>query len=432
MKKATVLRLAAMILALCILFAISACTAKTATKTSSSNSASSNNANTTDTSAASTGDSAAASDTYKIGAFLCLSGGNAAFGLEARDAIQMAVDMINAEGGFNGQTVEFIAYDSLTSPEEAVKIVNKMITEDKINACIGSIISSEVLAAGPFLNEAKIVTVGLGTSPSWMEEDWPYIFRASMNSAFGMGIEADMLVELGLTDRIACFYSQDDSALSTLASFKSECANRGITIVAEETHDAGDTDYSAQIANIIAADPQCVWFATDGQVTPLFVKQLRQYGYTGIVMDKEAFANSMVAIAGEAASNNLMWANPYVTYKSIDDCDIPVMKDFLQLYSDKYGQLPQTECTYRGWDSIKVLWEAAKVSDSNDADAMRNAIGTLKYEGLGGQIDFTVGDREGYHAFNSFFRAGGKDLLFSSWLENGGYDAYKTETGNEF
>ena len=149
-------------------------------------------------------------------------------------------------------------------------------------------------------------------------------------------------------------------------------------------------------------------------------------------MDKEAFANSMVAIAGEAASNNLMWANPYVTYKSIDDCDIPVMKDFLQLYSDKYGQLPQTECAYRGWDSIKVLWEAAKVSDSNDADAMRNAIGTLKYEGLGGQIDFTVGDREGYHAFNSFFRAGGKDLLFSSWLENGGYDAYKTETGNEF
>lgn len=421
MKKRS--RFLALLLALSMILTLAACAnnAETDTTTEDPGTTESDNSTTTED-----------GDTYKIGAFLCLSGGNAAFGIEARDAIQMAVDMINEEGGFNGQTVEFLAYDSLTSPEEAVKIVNRMIEEDEIDACIGSIISSEMLAAGPFLNDAKIVTVGLGTSPSWMEEDWPYVFRACMNSAFGMSIEADMLVELGLTDRIACFYSQDDSALSTLESFKEECESRGITIVAEETHDAGDTDYSAQIANIIASDPQCVFFATDGQVSPLFVKQLRQYGYTGLIMDKEAFSDAMVEIAGEDASNNMMWANPYVTYQSIDDCDIPVMRDFLELYQEKYGQLPQTECAYRGWDSINVLWQAAKISGANDSDSMVAAINTLQYEGLGGEIDFTVGDREGYHSFNSFFRTGGKNLLFSSWLENGGYDAYKAETGNAY
>jgi len=51
-------------------------------------------------------------------------------------------------------------------------------------------------------------------------------------------------------------------------------------------------------------------------------------------------------------------------------------------------------------------------------------------EGLGGTLDYTSGNREGYNTFNSFILVNGKNVLFKTWLEEGGYEAYLAETGN--
>ena len=409
-------KLLAIVLATILVFSLAACSNSSSGGASTGNNSTNSN------------NSTASGDTYKIGAYLPLSGGNAAYGIEARNTIDMMVKMINAEGGFNGQTVEFIPYDSQSSPEEAVKVVNKLIEVDKINACIGSILSSEILATGKTLNDAGIITYGLGTSPSWMAEDWPYLFRATMNSGFAMGLEADMLVKLGMT-RVATFKGLDDSSLATQASFKEECELRGIEIVADESHDSGDTDFSAQIANLMAADPECIWFATMGEVTPVFVKQLRQYGFTGIIMDKEAFSVAMIEIAGKAASTHIMFANPYVTYNSVDECDIPIMREFLELYIAEYGVCPATECGYRAWDSILALWEAAKIAGSNDPEAMREAAHKVNVPALGGTLDFTNGDREGYREFNTFMMVDGESRMFDEWVAND-YEAYKEANAN--
>ena len=367
--------------------------------------------------------------TFKIGAYLPLSGGNAAYGIESRKAIDMAVKMINEQGGFNGANVVFLPYDSQSSPEEAVKVVNRLIEVEGINACIGSILSGEIMATGKTLNDEKILTYGLGTSPSFMAQNWPYIFRATMNSAFAMGLEADMLVKLGMT-RVATFSGLDDSSVATQASFAAECKARGVEVVAAESHDTGDTDYSAQIARLIASNPHCIWFATMGEVSPIFVKQLRQYGYTGFIMDKEAFAVSMIDIAGKQNSTYIMFANPYVTYNNSDECDIPIMKKFLDMYHAEYGEYSQTECAYRAWDSLMAMWEAAKLAGSNDPEALRAAANKVKIDSLGGTLDYTGGDREGYHVFNTFMMVDGRSMLFDDWVKSGGYDAYKKATGN--
>lgn len=393
------------------------------TNNNSSKNTSSENSSETSTSAN--------SKTFKLGAFLQLTGGNSAYGNEAKNAIELAIDEINKQGGFNGQQIEFVLYDTQGSAEEAVKIVTKLIETDKVNAAIGSVNSAEVLAAAGYLNEAGIITFGLGTSPTWMEKDWPFVFRAAMNNKTAAPLTADMLVKLGLKS-VGIFKGQDDASLSTAKAFSDACTERGIKVVAEESYDAGDTDFSAQVANILNADPQTVYISVIGETGPLIVKQLRQYGYNGIIFDKESFMMSQIAIAGEEAANYIAFANPYVTYRTIEECDIPIMREFLQKYSDKYGKLPATDSAYRGWDTMMVLWEASKIAGSNDSDALRQAVHKVKIPGLGGTLDYTKGDREGYSIFNTFILVNGKNVLFDKWIESGGYEEYKKATGRKY
>ena len=103
-------------------------------------------------------------EVFKIGCFLQLTGNNAINGTEARDSLVMAADYINANGGFNGVPVELVIYDTQGSAEEAVKVVNRLIEIDGVQAAIGSVNSNEVLAAAGYLNDAGIYTFGLGTS----------------------------------------------------------------------------------------------------------------------------------------------------------------------------------------------------------------------------------------------------------------------------
>lgn len=382
--------------------------------------------------AASTEGSAASGDAFKLGAFLQLTGGNAAVGIEARNSIQMAVKEINSEGGLNGQQIQLIVYDTQGVAEQAVKVVSKLVQVDKVDFCIGSVNSAEVLAAGGILNDAGITTIGLGTSATWMKKDWPCVFRCAKNNSRAPMTTADMVKELGLTS-ISIFKGQDDDSLGAANIFKTECGKRGISVLAEESYDLGDTDFSAQITKLIKSNSQAVYIAVNGETGPVIMKQLRQYGYKGLVFDKESFMYSQIAIAGKDNANYIAFANPYVTYAKAEDCDISNVREFLEKYTKAYGSCAQTDSAYRGWDAMLVLKEAAKIAKSNKTDALKNGITQIKgLKGLGGTIDFTKGDREGYAKTNKFILVDSKNVEFDKWIKDGGYEKYKKATGRKY
>jgi len=368
---------------------------------------------------------------FRIGNFLPLSGGLAAFGIEGRNALELAVELINAEGGFNGVPVELIVYD-VSSAVDAVSTVNRLIELHNIDALIASVTSSEILAIGPIANENSIITFGGGTSPTWMEPDWPFLFRAAMNTDVAMALTADMVQQMGAS-RAAIFHGLDDSSIASADAFAAEAQARGITITTREAHATGDVDFSAQIANIFASDPHVVFFGTLGAETISFVDQLRVLGWTGVVINNESFAHFMIDAVGIENSNYVFFTNPYVTYVSPEDAyAIPAMQRFLELYVERFGEMPATEIPYRTWDSITSLWEAARLAPDNSPESLRQAANQVVFEGLGGTIDFRNGTREGYQFFNRFVVINGEYVLFDDWLASGGLDAFFQSTGHSF
>lgn len=355
-------------------------------------------------------------DSFKLGLYTPLTGSNSAYGIELRNGVQLGVKRINENGGLNGQQVELVVYDTQCSTEEAAKVAIKLIEDEKVDAVIGSLQSGEVFAAGPAIEQAGIYHLGCGTAASWMKEGWYNTFRPTMNNDNAVPIASTMLTKLGYT-KVAIFNGQDDAAVNTADAFVEHFKTIGVEVVARESYDAGDTDFSGQIQKMLAADPDIILTSVIGETGGPIVRQLRQAGWTGLIMPKESFMSSQIEVAGVENSTEICFANPYVTYASVDECDIPNMKEYLQLYLDEYGTMVATDSAYRGWDATLVLEEAAKIAGSNDSDALIEATHKVVIDGLGGTLDFTAGDGEGYGNFNCFVLHDGKNILFDTWLE---------------
>ena len=157
---------------------------------------------------ASSGESAGGSP-IKIGYFGPLTGGSAQLGQAALNGAQLAVDQINEKGGVLGRRLEIISYDDKSSPEEAVKAATKLVQVDKVNAIFGSLHSANVQAAAPVVEESQTLLVSGGTSPTWLQQGYTYLFRSIANANAASKQLAQYVSDEGLK-KIATFTSNDE------------------------------------------------------------------------------------------------------------------------------------------------------------------------------------------------------------------------------
>ena len=363
---------------------------------------------------------------FLLGSPQPLTGVNAQAAQATLNGIQLAVEEVNANGGINGRQIKLVTYDDQGSPEEAIKIANKMIEIDKVEGVIGPLLSTCQMAQGALLNEAQIPTVGIGLSPSYMENGWEYVVRSSLNSNYVMKILATNMVELEISS-LAIFSGQDDSSKAAATAMKAEAEAVGIKVTTTETYVDGDTDFSGQAAKIINTNPDAVFAASYANVQPIIAKQLRQFGFEGLCFNKELFQADSLEVAGEAA-NNWVFSYPYISYSNVEECDIPNMKEFITKYQEKYNELPSHEGAMRGYDAVMVLVEGARIADSTEAKAIMEGINKISgFEGLGGTFDYTAGDGEGLHTCNSYIITDEKYGLLENWITDGGFEAFKNK-----
>ncbi|GHV37183.1 ethanolamine utilization protein EutJ [Synergistales bacterium] len=359
-----------------------------------------------------------------IGTTQPLTGTQANPGNDALRAVQLAVKQKNAKGGLNGSPIQLVAYDSQGIPEEAVKVVTRLIEVDKINFMIGDTISSCLLAAGNIINGAKMLTIGTGLSSTWMEQGWEYIWRACVNNGRTMPVAAQTAYDMGIRT-MGVMHGQDDANMSAWKAFREAGERIGLTFTTAETYIEGDTDFSGQIAKIIQTNPDAILMSSHGPTMGAFLRQLRGQGFSGIVFVKETFTSDSVQQAGPAC-DGVVFIYPYVTYLSPDECDDPMLRTFLEEFLKEFGQMPIQEHSYRAYDSMNVLFAAAEKAGSNDTQAIMKALGTISgFKGLVGTLDFTKGDREGVSGkIGGFVVLGGKYVPLEGWVAKGGHLEY--------
>lgn len=348
------------------------------------------------------------SDKIKIGYFGPLTGGTAQAGQAALNGAQIAVDELNKNGGILGKQVEIISYDDKSSPEEAVRAATKLVQVDKVNAIFGSLHSANVQAAGPVIEESKTVCVAGGTSPTWLEQGYTYLFRSISNST----VSAKQLAKYADSQnlrKIALFTSNGEYGLSGAEAFKAASAEYNIEFVASETMTDGDRDFTGQFAKINAANPDAVFIWCLGDDLGAVTKQLRQSGFDGPILGSESYTlPEILENAGDAA-DGVAFASQYIVYSDPNDAEDELMKKFLQQYMDKFGSSPASDNAFRAYDGVMMIAKAMEASKAESGEALRDAYNNIDgHVGLAGTFSYVGKQGEGIESMRIFLIQDGK------------------------
>ena len=80
-----------------------------------------------------------------------LTGPYSEFGVMQRNAVEIAVEQLNAKGGIKGRPIQIVLYDDGLVPARAQANVRRLIEEDKVAAIIGPAGSGPNLAVNPLV-----------------------------------------------------------------------------------------------------------------------------------------------------------------------------------------------------------------------------------------------------------------------------------------
>ena len=136
----------------------------------------------------------------------------------------------------------------------------------------------------------------------------------------------------------------------------------------------------------------------------MIIKQLRQNGYEGPIYTIEGGANSEIFSVAGASADGLIFSAAYVVPATPEEAPTALMQDVLKVYYDATGQMPYSDCFYRGYDGMMLVGEALKNCDNPDSgESIRNAFVELKgIELCGGSFDFTAATGDGLVAANQY------------------------------
>ncbi len=301
----------------------------------------------------------ASADEIVLGNLQDLSGPTSVLGNAVTRGAELAVEKVNAAGGFKGNKVKLVTLDTKGNVQEAIKAFNRMIDNDNAVAVLGPPVSNIGLAIAPIANEKKIPVVGSFIDPRvTVQADGqpqPSMFLIQPTSTQYAEIIASYALEKLGYKKFAVLYDQSNAfAVSMLKPFKAYIEQRGGSIVAEETYTKSDKDYRAQLNKIKSANADVLYIPNYTQDLVITVKQARQIGLNIPMVSGLDAAPPFATLVGDPeAANNIYFAN------NISDKE-PQLTEVHKAYVAKFKEEPINKA-YLGYDKVTVILKAIEL-----------------------------------------------------------------------
>jgi len=323
----------------------------------------------------------AAADTIKIGLLAPTTGFAAADGESMVNAVKLAVNQVNADGGVLGKKIELVCYDDAADSKQAVALAHKMIGQDKVIAAVGGSYSMPTRAAAPIFDDEEIPFVAAyALHPDVTKGD--YTFRTGFLGGSEGKAAGYVAVKLLKAKSVALLTSDNDYGRTLAAGFQEYLKeNPSVKVVSVQTYPMSEKDFKAYLSKIKEAKPDVVFASGYYFQTGPMLKQAKEMGVTARFLGEEgADSPKTVEIAGPAAEGLVI-----VTDLDRDD-PRPVVKTFLRQYRSIYKGEPDMVGA-SGYDAFMVIVDAIKRAKSLDRKAIRDAIAkTADFNGLTGVL----------------------------------------------
>lgn len=211
----------------------------------------------------------AADKVVKIGAVQSMSGAYAAYAEEGQPVFDYLIKKINAEGGIKsmgGAKIEVIMADDSSQPARTAAEARRLITQENVSMLVGTILSGQMLALSPVLDELKVPTLSWWAAGSKSPYIYSLGFPYDRGYAKTMADYADWLVkEKGYKLKtVAMVYSNYEAGQQVNKFLTERLKAKGFEIVGEVPLDVKAQDQTAAMVRLRSLKPDF----TAGLLTP--------------------------------------------------------------------------------------------------------------------------------------------------------------------
>ncbi|WIJ25112.1 branched-chain amino acid ABC transporter substrate-binding protein [Devosia sp. RR2S18] len=317
-----------------------------------------------------------------IGVQVPTTGSEATYGQDMINAVQLAINEINADGGLLGEQLAIVTGDTACDPQQSVNAASRLVSAGVVGV-VGGYCSGATLPTMQIYGDANVpFVIAAANSTQLIPENPGNAFMINSTGADQAAKAVEFLEGQGV--ETLAIVNQGDAYSQDLADLTAEAwEEAGHTVAATETVNKGEQDYSAVVTNIRSANPDAVFWTAYYADGGLLIRQLRQAGYQGeIAVGDGSNSPQLFDIAGQAAEGVFAFSNPTAQF-------LPEAASFIEDYEAEFGGAPGPYAPL-AYDGMKLLAQAIEEAGSTDADAIVAALASVDgFEGLAGPISFT-------------------------------------------
>lgn len=309
----------------------------------------------------------------KIGVTFSLTGGAAIYGVPQEQAVRLAVEQINASGYLGEATLAPVYEDSGTAPDTAISAMTKLVQEDEVIAVLGPTLSNQAFAADPIAQDNGVPVMGVSNTASGITDMGEFVFRNSLPESAVIPGNLGQAVEILGIESVSVLYSDnDDFTVSGYNVFIDTLEELGVDILAEETFQTGDVDFSAQLTSALADEPDALILSILAAEAVPLIQQARAQGFTGPIIGGNG-VNSLAVVqnAGADSEGMIVGAAWHITNPS----DLNVA--FVTAYTEAYGSTPD-QFTAQSYTGAWLMATAIRCADSADPSDIRDALAAIE------------------------------------------------------
>jgi branched-chain amino acid transport system substrate-binding protein len=297
----------------------------------------------------------------KIGVTLSSTGPGASLGIPEKNTIALLPRQIA------GQSVEYIVLDDATDATHAVQNMRKLVSEDHVDAVIGSTVTPNALALSDVAQETHTPVVSLAASAAIiepMDAKRAWVFKVPQNdSLMADAIAAHMQAHGVKTVGFIGF--ADGYGESWLNEFNKAAAAHQLKVLDVERYNRADTSVTGQVLKLSSAHPDAILIAGAGTPAALPQTALKERGYAGKIYQTHGVANNdFLRVCGKACEGTFLPAGPLLVSEQLPAGN-PVKASasaYRAAYEQAYGVGSISTFGGHAWDAGQMLARAIPVA----------------------------------------------------------------------
>jgi branched-chain amino acid transport system substrate-binding protein len=353
-----------------------------------------------------------ASEPYRIGALLPITGPASFLGEPQRKTADMVIDLINKAGGINGRPLELVLYDTEGNETKSVIAARRIASRDNVLAIIGPGTTGPSLAIIPIINEAQIPMISLGSSMKIGApvEERKWIFKVVPGDDLAVALMYGYMKEQGI-ERVAIMSVSTGYGIGGRETLQNLAPQFGIQIVSDDTYGPQEADLTAQLTKIRGTNAQAIINWSIGPPQIVVTRNWKQLGMTIPMYQSYGFGSKRnIELSGGAAEGVICPVSRIVIADALNENDpqTPVVRKYKELYEQRYKE----EVSVFGghaWDALYQIAEAIAAVGADRAkirDYLENNI--VNFIGNNGVFNRSAADHVGL-ALDSYVMVQVKD-----------------------